>query len=460
MHSKLLLTLFVVAFSIGSCSDNNSNDTIDPTAPSFPCVNGLADDTYACNNVDLFAVLTPSQLLVDQPVGNLFVNDIWGWTDSQTNKEYALVGVNDGVTFVDISNPNDPIVLGKLPQPATASKEAFINPTGNTPIAPGCWFKSGDDISAQSFAADALGSTWRDLKVFNDHLFVVADGQRNHGMQVFDLTQLRNVENAPATFSPLTVYNQLESAHNIAINEATGFAYATGVRIGSECSNGGLHIIDINDPANPTFAGCYNDPESRNTGVGFGYIHDTQCMIYNGPDSDYTGSEVCISGSEEGFTITNLDDKSNPATITLLETGNTYAHQGWLTEDSRFYLLNDELDETNSQLPTTTYIWNVEDLDNPVFVGTHRFSTSSIDHNLYVRGNFVYESNYTSGLRILDISNIASGNLTEAAFFDTFPLHDAAAFLGTWSNYPYFNSGNVIASDVDGGLFILKPNTQ
>ena len=462
MRLKTLLSFCALAVCMASCNSSSNDDSIEPSEAQFPCNDGLANDTYTCNNVDLFSIVTPAQLLVDQPVGRLFLNDLWGWTDPETNKEYALVGVNDGVTFVDISNPNEPIVLGKLPQPATASKVPAVT-NGPTPLSPGCWFKPAgtiDNVSTQQANANALGSTWRDLKVFNNHLFVVADGQRNHGMQVFDLTQLRNVENAPATFSALTTYNDLESAHNIAINETTGFAYVTGVRIGAECSNGGLHIIDINDPANPVFAGCYNEPEALNTGVGFGYIHDTQCMIYNGPDTDYTGSEVCINASEEGFTITNLDDKSAPQTISLIESGNTYAHQGWLTEDGRYYLLNDELDESRTQINTTTYIWNVEDLDNPVFVGSHRFPFEAIDHNLYVKDNLVYESNYTAGLRILDLSGVANGTLNEAAFFDTFPLHNARGFLGTWSNYPFFASGNIIVSDIEAGLFILRPTVQ
>lgn len=458
----MFFSLFIAATILVGCN-NNSNDDPDPSEPAFPCNNGLANNTYTCSNVDLFAVVGPAELLVENPVGRLFVNDIWGWTDPQTNKEYALVGVNDGVTFVDVTNPNAPIVLGKLPQPLIASKELVPTTAGPTPLSPGCWFKTEgtiDNVSTQAANAKALGSTWRDLKVFNNHLFVVADGQRNHGMQVFDLTQLRDVQDAPVTFSALTTYNQIESAHNIAINEATGFAYLTGVRRGAQCATGGLHIIDINDPANPIFAGCYNEPENVNTGVGLGYIHDTQCLVYNGPDSEHIGKEVCISASEEGFTITDVTNKANPATLSHIQATNTYAHQGWFTEDFRHYLMNDELDESRNGVSTTTYIWNVEDLDNPQFVGNHRFPFEAIDHNLYIKGNLAFESNYTSGLRILNTSDIANGNLSETAFFDTFPLHNARGFLGTWSNYPFFQSGNVIVSDVESGLFILKPNVQ
>ena len=139
---------------------------------------------------------------------------------------------------------------------------------------------------------------------------------------------------------------------------------------------------------------------------------------------------------------------------------NSYAHQGWLTEDKQFYLMNDELDEFNSSLPTRTFIFNVSDLDNPQFVGTHTFPLLSVDHNLYVKDNLVFESNYTSGLRVLDISGVASANLTETAYFDTFPLHNGPGFLGTWSNYPYFESEHIIVSDIQAGLFILRLNQE
>jgi choice-of-anchor B domain-containing protein len=126
-----------------------------------------------------------------------------------------------------------------------------------------------------------------------------------------------------------------------------------------------------------------------------------------------------------------------------------------LTEDQRYLFIGDESDETSFAVPTRTHIIDVSDLDAPVYVSAYEASTLSIDHNLYVLGNRVYQANYTSGLRVLEIGNLANGELTEVAFFDTLPDSDAVDFDGAWSVYPFLPSGNIIVSDISNGLFVL-----
>ena len=140
--------------------------------------------------------------------------------------------------------------------------------------------------------------------------------------------------------------------------------------------------------------------------------------------------------------------------------GSRDTHQGWLTEDQGYFLLDDELDEANNPdvTNTRTYMWNVSDLDGPALIGFHDSTTTAIDHNQYVKGSYTYQSNYRAGLRILDITDIANGNLSEEAFFDVYPGSDSTSFNGAWSNYPFFDSGIVIVSGIEQGLFILRPN--
>lgn len=100
----------------------------------------------------------------------------------------------------------------------------------------------------------------------------------------------------------------------------------------------------------------------------------------------------------------------------------------------------------------------MSDLDAPLLIGTHTATTAAIDHNQYIKGNYAYQSNYRAGLRILDISNISGASLTEVAYFDIYPTNDNPNFNGSWSNYPFFESGNVIVSGIEQGLFVLRPN--
>ena len=366
-----------------------------------PCIGGMAG-TFPCHNVDL------ASFLPLKDIGGGTVNDLWGWTDSLTGKEYAIVGRSSGTSFVDLSNPEQPIYLGNLP-------------------------------------THSVDSVWRGIKVYANHAFIVSEAD-NHGMQVFDLTRLRNVGSPPVTFTEDAHYNGFRRAHTLAINEATGFAYAAGSR---DTCQGGLHMMDIRNPRQPVFAGCVNQD---------GYTHETQCVAYHGPDTAYQGHEICFSANEDTLTIVDVSSKSGPVQLSRTTyTGVGYTHQGWLTEDHKHFLLDDELDEQRSGVNSTTYIWNVADLDAPSVTGVYRGQSTAIDHNLYIRGNRAYQSNYRSGLRVLDISNIGAASLNELAFFDVYPVDDAPLFNGAWSNYPFFASGIIIVGGIEQGLFVLSP---
>lgn len=377
------------------------------SAEPIPCTDGMAD-VYPCSNIDLIAHMPLSEIGGDTSV---IANDLWGWTDPETGKEYALQGRADGTAFIDISDAENPVYLGILP-------------------------------------TQSADSSWRDLKTYQNHVYIVSEAA-GHGMQVFDLTQLRDVTD-PQTFSITNRFNQFGSSHNIVINEDSGYAYS----VGTTTCGGGLHMMDISNAPLVRDAGCFRED---------GYTHDAQCVIYNGSDLDHIGKEICFNSNEDSLTIVDVTDKETPMMLSreIGFTGcvlrdNCYTHQGWLTEDQTMFLVDDELDEINGGNPsTTTYVWNVTDLDAPVLVETHGGVTPSIDHNQYVRGNLTYQSNYRSGLRVLDI-DAESNALTEVAFFDVYPDDDNPEFDGTWSNYPYFESENIIVSSIERGLFVLK----
>ncbi len=363
------------------------------------CVDGMAGE-YPCKNVDLLSVFELSEV-----GGGDNGNDCWGWV-GPTGREYALYGRSNGTAFIEITDPVNPVYLGNLPSHTSSS-------------------------------------LWRDIKVFNDHAFIVAEAG-NHGMQVFDLMQLESVVNPPVTFAATAHYDLFGNAHNIAINEETGFAYA----VGSNPFSGGLHIVDINDPQNPVIAGDFAQD---------GYTHDAQIVIYHGPDEQYAGSEIAFCANENTVSIVNCTDKVNCTLLSTIDYDEVgYIHQGWLTEDHRYFLVNDELDEIQFQCNTRTYIFDVQDLENPLLVGFYEGQLAASDHNLYVKGDLCYQANYRSGLRILNIASAETGFLFETGFFDTNPLNNNVGFFGAWSNYPYFPSGNVIISTFTH-LFVVRP---
>ncbi len=369
---------------------------------------------FDCHDVDLISFVSTADLTEDRGVE---LTDIWGWEDPETGKEWVLQARTDGVAFIDISDPGYPLYVGQLMR------------TEGSP-----------------------GAVWRDVKVYRNHAYIVADGSGEHGVQIYDLTQLRDVDPAdmPATLTATAHYSGVASTHNIVINEESGFAFAVGNRAGGETCNGQSHMIDIRDPANPTFAGCFSEERSRAT-------HDAQCVTYRGADSNYVGREICLSSNGSSFVISDVTDKENPATLSFNTYPMThYTHQGWLTEDHNYFFMNDELDEMNGAVDRTrTLIWDVQDLEDPQLVNQFYLDSAASDHNLYIRGNLMYQSNYQAGLRILDITDPI--NPVEVGHFDTAPYaEDAAGFGGSWSNYPYFKSGIIAVASGSDGMFLLK----
>ena len=406
----------------GGSDGNGAGEVLAPAPPlslgPAACVGGLADG-IPCLGISL------GKRVPLEDMGGSFGNDLWGWVDAQTGREYALMGMDTGTAFVDVSDPRAPVFLGRLP-------------TQTSP------------------------SIWRDIKVYRDHAYVVADDAGNHGMQVFDLTRLRGIQ-APQIFAADVVFTGTDSAHNLAIDEETGFAFIIGEQLATG-SCPAMRIVDITVPQNPIEAACYRPVFDSH----FVHGHDAQCVIYRGPDPDHSGQEICISANGDHVEIVDVTQKQSPARVAAFvydelvpvwpnEDGG-FAHQGWLTDDQRFFLLGDESDEAHLGYRTSTYIFDLEDLDSPLYVGRFEAGTSSSDHNLYIRGDLVYQANYEAGLRVLQIGDLSNVELTEVAFFDTALNHDHPYFAGAWSVYPWLPSGTLLVSDTDQGLLVLIPD--
>ncbi|MFN2590146.1 MAG: choice-of-anchor B family protein [Actinomycetota bacterium] len=366
------------------------------TRPLGPieCENGRAGP-FPCKKVDLLSFVPLAEM------GGATANDVWGWTDPVTGKDYAILGMANGTAFVDISKPRDPIFVGQL----------------RTPTIP---------------------SIWRDVEEYKNHAFIVSDLAFDHGLSVFDLRELRDPP-VSKVFGETAFYTRFGSAHTVDINEDTGFAYVSG----SDTCNEGLHMVNIRDPQNPKFAGCFGKD---------GYSHDTHCVIYRGPDRKHRGSEICFSSNEDTLTITDVTDKGDPVMLSRTTyRGVGYTHQGWLYKGQTLFALDDELDEQEHGHNTKTRYFNVTNLENPKLVAVYTHPTAAIDHNLFVKGGLIYEANYRAGLRIVRPFK------KQVAFFDIWPPDNIPEFNGAWSAYPFFKNGVVLVSGIEEGLFILKP---
>lgn len=398
---RLGLVLALSAGSVAQAHDDDVRKLLDrESAVQGPIYtfNGERAGPYASSNITLLSQIPLNNF---SGVNTASGNDCWGYV-SPSGREYAIMGLEGGYGFVEITNPTNPVIV--------------------------------DTVSGPS-------SLWHDVKVIGDYAYGVSEG--GSGIQVMDLS---NIDNGSVSLVRNWTGGGYSTTHNIVTNEDTGSLWVVGANIG----NGGLIHIDISNPELPQLDGGWTDM----------YVHDAQVLTWDsGP---LAGRELafCAGGFSGGFTETGLRivDVTNPNSTQTLSTlfypSSGYAHQVWVTPDQKYLYLNDELDEGSSVQVTTTRVINIEDPYNPVFVGTYTTGLPAIDHNLYINDEFVFQANYRSGLRVFD--NLDPTNPVEVAYIDTYPGSDSASFNGAWSSYPFFPSGNVIISDIERGLFVVR----
>ena len=404
MFKKSLILLLLISFS---CSKKDVFDAEKQTIinPIAKCENGFAGE-YPCNDYDLLTYFTLEELNGAGTTGS----SCWGWVDPDTEKEYALMCTNKGVTFIDITNPSEAIIIGSL-----KSK------TENNPI--------------------------REVRIFKSLAYIISEAT-DHGLQIFNLTKLEETVNPPVEFESDADFSRFGAAQSVTINKESGFAYV----MGSNTFNGGPHFIDINRAFKAPASGGYETDS---------YTNDTQVVTYKGADTDYTDKEILIGSNENEIVLLNVTDKANPikiATINYSDISKT--SQGWFTEDFNYFIVGDNLDEKNKGVNTKTIVFDFTDLDNPVHYFDYYGNTNSIDNNGYLNNNIYYQASHNAGVRMIDISNIESKVFTEVGYFDTYPENDNTETNGAWDVYPFLPSGNIIISDFNKGFFVIrKSNT-
>lgn len=393
-----------------------------------PCEDGMAD-VFACDGIDLKSFVPLSEMFdanTDALAGG-GLSDIWGWTDPETGDEYVLFGKTNGTAIYRITDPTDPAYLGELPN-------------------------SGAQL------------IWHDIKIDDHWAFIVSESP-GHGVKVFDLHQLRGLEETTAP-SPLlysSAYPVDGTAHNVVVEPGTDMMYVVGsgqvLGVGGACTsesvstdNAGLHAIDVSNPMTPVYAGCY---------AGDGYIHDAHCAVYEGPDTEHEGRTICVTSNEDSVSVVDMTDPADGQLLSRTAADEydrvSYSHQGWMSEDQRFYFHGDELDEQDHGLTTRTFVFDIRDLDDIAFHFVKDHGSTNIDHNMYTHRGLLFQSNYTAGLEVQDTARVAEGELPRVAFFDTYPEETSEPiFAGTWSNYPYFPSGTIAVTGIGEGLFLLQ----
>ena len=354
-------------------------------------------------------------------------NDIWGYTDLNTGREYAFIGVETGVAILDITDPTAPEQVGAPTGTATTWRDIEIY---------------------QQF--DAAAQRWRAFA------YVVADNAPDP-LMVLDLSGLPNgVEQVTFTSDHRSAHtNYMTNAdwtYGIAQTSETPLLAIAGANL-----NGGNHrLYSLTNPRAPALISVSTS----------GYAHDLTSF----PVKDARKNTQCVNASaqpvcqvltdfnENTFDIWDVTDPNSRQLLVSQPYPNArYTHSGWWTEDGRYLFVHDELDERDFNLNTTVRVFDMANLRAPVLAGSWVGPTRAIDHNGYVRGNRYYFSNYSEGLTVLDITNPATP--ARVGFFDTFPATAELGFVGAWGTYPFFASGTIAISDINSGLYLVRDET-
>ncbi len=393
------------------------------SAAEIKCVDGQAGG-YSCNDVDLKGRMARSDFALTPAL----ITDVWGYIDLNDNTEYAIVGLYNGVSVVNVTDAENPVEVASIAGGNSGHRDIKVYQ----------YF----DEAAQRYKAYAYVSS--DLP---------------EGIQILDLNDLANA--LPA------VGNFLDGgfAHNVFISNVDhssgmtlpGFDAYLHLPISPTSTRENLVAFDISsltDPTSPEFI----------TGVGSTDGHDivsftvtdaraSQCQ----PGHDPCEIIVNFSGWDRVVELWDVTDKQAPTLLSSMNyTESSYPHSGWISADSMYIFAQDEGDELNFNVNTTMRTIDISDLANPFVSNVWRGPTEAIDHNGMTLEQHYFMSNYTRGLTILEVSD--SNDPQAIAYFDTYPETDNAGYQGAWGVYPYLPSGSILVSDSSNGLFILSMN--
>lgn len=323
------------------------------------------------------------------------LNDVWGYVDADSN-EYALVGVNNGFSVVDVTDPLNLV-------------EMFFVP--------------------------GKSSIWRDIKTWDHYAYVMHDyasgSVPNNGLLIVDLDSMVNPSYSfvypKYMVNDSIVADSATKSHNLWIDEQ-GYLYIFGADVGV----GGALMYDVaTDPWNPKYMGIYNSA----------YLHDG----YARNDTLYG------AGLTVGVVVSDVSNKAQPQYLAQFSTPGNFAHNCWLSDDGKTLFTTDEI--------SSGYIaaYDVSDFSN--ISETDRFrvtpNNQTIPHNAHVLGDFVVTSYYTYGLQILDAKD--PGWVIEVGQYDSSPF-SGTGYNGAWGAYPFLPSGNALITDIEEGLFVVAPD--
>jgi len=263
-------------------------------------------------------------------------------------------------------------------------------------------------------------SQWREVKTWGPFAYVTTEAV--HGLDIVDL------RDPDHPVKRRTWNKTFASAHTVCVDDARGLLFVNGTR-NAERQATGMRILDARrDPTNPREVGSFQDF----------YVHD--CYV--------RGNELFASAIYDGFeAILDISDPAHVRELTRFATGGHFTHNSWLTGDGRYLFTTDE----RPGRPLEG--WDISDMMSPRKVSEYIAQPNTIPHNVMIDGDRMVVSHYTEGVHLLDISDPTRPRVL--GFYDTFD-GSFGGFAGDWGAYIFPASNLIVASDLQGGLFVVQ----
>ena len=277
------------------------------------------------------------------------------------------------------------------------------------------------------FHEPGMNSIWRDVKTFGNYAYVTTEAQ--NGLLIIDLNPLPTSTNLTTYYYNGPSTDPWASAHNLYIDDR-GYVYIFGANRG----NKGCIILDVNqDPTQPI----------EIADIDNWYVHDGMVL----------GDTLYLANVSNGFfTVWDVSDPANPAQLAQQTTPGAFCHNLWTSDDGDRIWTTDEI--SNGYIAE----YNISDLSNITIKDQTQCNPGQdvIPHNTHFINDYLVTSYYTYGVSIHDVSQ--EGNIIEVGNYDTSPTYSGDGFFGCWGVYPWLPSGNIIAADIEEGLYVLGPN--
>ncbi|HWJ06188.1 MAG TPA: choice-of-anchor B family protein [Steroidobacteraceae bacterium] len=387
------------------------------------CVQGVAGQ-FSCRNLDFHSQVSLAQFS-SRPVS---AANVWGFVDLNDNREYAVIGLRNGTAIVEVTDPVNPREVATIPGNESPWREVKVYQV-----------------------RDTATSRWR------AYAYVTTEAA-NSGIQTIDLSGLPQAAALASTNldtgSQHTLYvSNIDYATNVALPGLTPVLYVAG----SNLNGGAWRAYSLANPASPQFVSGASTTR---------YMHDSTSFVVTGARATqcapgHDPCEVLVDFNVDQVELWDVTNKAQPALLgSATNPGNRYIHSGWPTTNASHLIFHDELEEIQLGLPTRLYTLDLTDLRAPTVQVSHTGPTTATDHNGYMRGTNYYVSHYRRGIVVYDAAN--PNALVEIAHFDNYvtPSANGPGTDGAWGIYPFLPSGNVLVSDIENGLFVLRDRTR